>query len=84
MSDESPREDDDLLRLIEGGDERALCALFVRHRERLRRMVRLRLDRRLQGRLDPGDVLQETYLDVARRFPEYAADRALPSTSGWG
>jgi RNA polymerase sigma-70 factor (ECF subfamily) len=33
-------------------------------------MVRLRLDRRLQGRLDPTDVLQEAYLDVARRFPE--------------
>jgi RNA polymerase sigma-70 factor (ECF subfamily) len=40
--------------------------------------VRLRLDRRLQGRLDPADVLQEAYLDVARRFPEYAADPALP------
>jgi RNA polymerase sigma-70 factor (ECF subfamily) len=42
------------------------------------RPSRLRLDRRLQGRLDPADVLQETYLDVARRFPEYVADPALP------
>jgi RNA polymerase sigma-70 factor (ECF subfamily) len=41
-------------------------------------MVRLRLDRRLQGRLGPADVLQEAYLDVARRFPEYRADPALP------
>ena len=60
------------------GDRRALAELFERHRGRLEVMVRLRLDRRLQGRLDPADVLQEAYLDVARRFPEYAAERALP------
>jgi hypothetical protein len=41
-------------------------------------MVRLRLDRRLQGRLDPADVLQEAYLDVARCFPKYTANPALP------
>jgi RNA polymerase sigma-70 factor (ECF subfamily) len=67
-----------------GGDCGALAELFERHRGLLEPMVRLRLDRWLQGRLDPADVLQEAYLDVARRFPEYAADRALPSTSGWG
>jgi RNA polymerase sigma-70 factor (ECF subfamily) len=30
------------------------------------------------GRLDPSDVLQEAYLDVARRFPEYTAGAAVP------
>jgi RNA polymerase sigma-70 factor (ECF subfamily) len=55
-----------------------LAELFERHRGRLEQLVRLRLDRRLQGRLDPDDVLQEAFLDVARRFPEYAADPALP------
>src|SRR5215831_440285 len=67
-----------LLERALGGDGGALAALFERHRGRLEQMVRLRLDRRLQGRLDPADVLQEAYLDVARRFPEYAADPALP------
>jgi RNA polymerase sigma-70 factor (ECF subfamily) len=61
-----------------GGDCGALAELFERYRGRLEQMVRLRLDRRLQGRLDPSDVLQETYLDVARRFREYAADPAVP------
>jgi RNA polymerase sigma-70 factor (ECF subfamily) len=61
-----------------GGDCAALAELFHRHRPRLEQMVRLRMDRRLQGRLDPADVLQETYLDVARRFPEYAANPAMP------
>jgi RNA polymerase sigma-70 factor (ECF subfamily) len=69
---------DDLLRRVQCGDERALIALFTRYRDRLRRMVRLRLDRRLQGRLDPSDVLQEAYLDVARRADEYIANRSIP------
>src|SRR5262249_40354380 len=55
---------DDLLQRVQRGDQRALVALFTRYRDRLRRMVRLRLDRRLQGRLDPSDVLQDAYLDV--------------------
>ncbi len=41
-------------------------------------MVRLRLDRRLQGRLDPSDVLQEAYLDFARRLPDYAREPTMP------
>jgi RNA polymerase sigma-70 factor, ECF subfamily len=64
---------DDLLRRAKSGDEAALGTLFAHYRERLRRMVRLRLDRRVYGRLDPSDILQDAYLDVARRFPEFAA-----------
>ncbi len=38
----------------------------------------LRLDRRLQGRLDPSDVLQDAYLDVARRTGQYVAKPSVP------
>ena len=78
VTDENERDDDDLLVRLETGDERALTELFARHRERLRRMIRLRLDRRLQGRIDSSDVLQETYLEVARRAGEYLAQPAMP------
>jgi RNA polymerase sigma-70 factor, ECF subfamily len=78
MNDESERDDDDLLVRLEGGDERALTELFTRRRERLRRMVRLRLDRRLQGRIDSSDVLQDVYLEVARRAGEYLAHPNMP------
>jgi RNA polymerase sigma-70 factor (ECF subfamily) len=71
-------ESDDLLRRAKAGDPQARTELFARYRERLRQMVRLRLDRRLYGRIDPSDVLQEAYLDFDRRFPEYAANPALP------
>ena len=69
---------DDLLPRARAGDAAALGALFAHYRGRLRQMVRLRLDRRLAGRLDASDVLQEAYLDVARRFPEYVAAPAVP------
>jgi RNA polymerase sigma-70 factor (ECF subfamily) len=68
----------DLLRRIAAGDGGATAELFAAYRDRLRQMVRLRLDRRLQWRLDPSDVLQEAFLDVARRAPEYAAKPTLP------
>jgi RNA polymerase sigma-70 factor (ECF subfamily) len=67
-----------LLHQAAGGDEQALRTLFSRYRDRLKRMVRLRLSRRLQGRVDDSDVLQEAYLDVARRLPEYVQQPALP------
>jgi RNA polymerase sigma-70 factor (ECF subfamily) len=56
------------------GDRAAWGLVLAGHRDRLRRMVALRLDRRLQGRIDPSDVIQEAYLDAARRLPEYLRD----------
>src|SRR4029077_21103020 len=38
----------------------------------------LRLSRRLQGRVDASDVLQEAYFDVCKRLPEYVQQPALP------
>jgi RNA polymerase sigma-70 factor, ECF subfamily len=72
-----------LLRRALAGDESALAALFDGHRERLRRMIRLRLDRRLSGRVDTSDVLQEAYLDVRKRFTEYARDPAAMPFHLW-
>ena len=79
MGDDNKRDDDDLLVRLERGDARALSELFARHRERLRRMIRLRLDRRLQGRIDSSDVLQDAYLEVARRAGEYFAQPTMPA-----
>jgi RNA polymerase sigma-70 factor (ECF subfamily) len=60
------------------GDQRALGELLGRDRQRLRRMVALRLDRRLQGRVDPSDVIQEACLDAARRLAEYHKNPTMP------
>src|SRR4051812_43062264 len=61
-----------------GGDRRALATLFDRYRDRLRRMVELRLDARVRARLDASDVLQEAFLDVAHDLDAYLADPKLP------
>ena len=76
--DRTPRTDatDALARSAAASNEAALAELYGRHRKRLRQMVRLRLDRRLQGRVDPSDVLQEAYLDLAEKLPGYVGERA--------
>jgi RNA polymerase sigma-70 factor (ECF subfamily) len=71
-------DESELLKQAKAGDQQALAALFDRYRERLHKMVRLRLDRRLSGRIDTSDVLQDAYLDVARRFSEYVAAPNVP------
>jgi RNA polymerase sigma-70 factor (ECF subfamily) len=68
---------DTLLRAAEG-DPGALGQAFSYHRARLRRMIQIRLDRRLQGRIDPSDVLQEAYLEVARSLADYLKDPQIP------
>jgi RNA polymerase sigma-70 factor (ECF subfamily) len=74
----APEPDADLLARAAAGDEPAARELYSRYAARLKRMVRLRLSRRVQGRVGDSDVLQEAYLDVARRLPEYARDPRLP------
>src|SRR5262245_55282629 len=78
MTDASETESD-LLRRIKDGDQRALVDLFARHRDRLKRMVRLRLDQRLQGRVDPSDVLQEAHIEVLRRAGDYVREPSMPA-----
>jgi RNA polymerase sigma-70 factor (ECF subfamily) len=60
------------------GDSRAWERLMIDNRARLRRMVAIRLDRRLQGRIDPSDIIQEAFIDAARRLSEYAQAPSMP------
>ena len=79
MADPVGNDSNLLLHRALAGDESALAALFDGYRDRLRKMIRLRLDRRLSGRVDSSDVLQDAYLDVRRRLAEYARDpSAMP------
>jgi RNA polymerase sigma-70 factor (ECF subfamily) len=77
MSQAEP-DTEQLLARAAQGDQAALGVLLGRHRPRLRQMIALRFDRRLQARLDPSDVLQETLAEAARRLAEYARLRPLP------
>ena len=68
----------DLIARSQAGDSQALNELFTRHRERLCRMVEMRLDHRLKARIDASDVIQDAYVEVAERLEEYLRDPKLP------
>jgi RNA polymerase sigma-70 factor (ECF subfamily) len=70
--------DDDVAQKVREGDPAALAELFTRNRDRLRALVRLRMDRRLAVRVDPADIVQEAFLDASRRLDDYAANPAMP------
>ena len=57
------------------GEDRADWGGFLAtHRGRLRRMVALRMDERLRGRVDPSDVIQEAFLEATARQQDYDRD----------
>jgi RNA polymerase sigma-70 factor (ECF subfamily) len=69
---------DELLRKARFGDKSARDRLLARHRERLRRMVAVRMDDRLSARVDPSDVVQEALVVASRQFPAYLRNPPLP------
>src|SRR5580704_19486624 len=71
-------ETDGLLHQAAQGDGQVLGTLLGRHRDRLQRMVALRMDHRLQGRIDPSDVIQEAYLEASERLAEYLRQPSMP------
>jgi RNA polymerase sigma-70 factor, ECF subfamily len=71
-------ESSDLLAQVAQGNQEAFAALFGRYRKQLKRMIGLRLDRRLFGRIDEEDVLQEAFLTAFAKLPKYLEKQDLP------
>ena len=51
--------------------EQCLAEVFSRHQDRLERIVDLRLDPRLSGRVDAADVVQEAFIEASKRLPRF-------------
>jgi RNA polymerase sigma-70 factor (ECF subfamily) len=68
-----------ILRAARTGDRTAVDALFERYRDRLRRMVELRLNRKLWGRVDPSDIVQDAMLQASKSVEEYIRDPRIPA-----
>ena len=68
----------ELLKQAERGDSDAVGRLLERHRQPLRRVIHLRLDRAIQRRVDASDIVQEVMLEASRRLPEYLKNPAMP------
>jgi RNA polymerase sigma-70 factor (ECF subfamily) len=60
------------------GDPAARAQLLVRHQQRLRQMIAVRMDRRLAARIDPSDVVQETLADAVQQLSDYLRHPSLP------
>jgi RNA polymerase sigma-70 factor (ECF subfamily) len=60
------------------GDDAALEELMRRHRPRLQRMIRHRLDPRMYPRVDESEVLQETQIAMSGAIDNYVRDESVP------
>lgn len=69
---------DTLIGRVRGGDGSARQQLLTRHRDRLRRMVSIRMDRRLAPRMDPSDIVQDVLADADRELSDYLRRRPVP------
>jgi RNA polymerase sigma-70 factor (ECF subfamily) len=77
MASPSAASDEELMALIQARDERALNALFVRHKALLRTIV----SRVVQNDQDVDDVCQEVLLEIWNRAASY--DEAKGKAMGW-
>jgi RNA polymerase sigma-70 factor (ECF subfamily) len=67
-----------LLERLEQGDANGFEQLFARHRASIRKLADRRLDARIRARLDPSDIVQETFLEASRTLDDFLARRPMP------
>jgi RNA polymerase sigma-70 factor (ECF subfamily) len=75
---EETDETQEILKRAGDGDRKAFEELFERYRAKLHRMIAMRMDARVAGRLDASDILQETYMEAFKRLPKYLKQEGMP------
>ncbi|OYP36106.1 sigma-70 family RNA polymerase sigma factor [Rhodopirellula sp. MGV] len=73
MNDDSIDESELRAQLLADPDS-TLADQFCVHRESFHNLVTFRMDRRLSGRIDPDDVLQEAFLAAKSRLKHFLSD----------
>ncbi|MEO1615187.1 MAG: sigma-70 family RNA polymerase sigma factor [Planctomycetota bacterium] len=68
---------EDLLSAAKGGDDDAINRLLEKHRAPIRRLVELRLDRKVQRRVDVSDVVQDVMIEASGRLDKYLSDPSM-------
>ena len=67
-----------LIAQAQEGDASAINQLMDRHRNSLRQLIRMRLDHKIQKRVDVSDVVQDVLIEANRRLQRYLADPMMP------
>src|SRR5947208_418663 len=66
-----PQTPSNLLHCARQGSQPALGQLLELYANYLKLLARLQIDHRLQGKVDPSDVVQETFLEAHRDFVQF-------------
>lgn len=66
------------LRQLRTRGDQAVAEAFDRHRQKLLRMIRVRLDGRIVGKVDSEDILQDAFVETSRRIQDYLDRPAVP------
>src|SRR5688572_20730855 len=82
MSPNEEPERESLLSRARTGDSAALGSLLEQYRPYLTLLARLEVSRRLQGKADPPDVVQDVFLDAARQFDQFRGS-SEPELTAW-
>jgi len=69
---------EELLGEAREGDAEAVNKLIERHQDAILRLVRMRLDRRIQPRVGVSDVVQDVFIEANRRLQKYLQDPVMP------
>lgn len=72
------RDTQELLSAAKAGDVEARERLWNRHRGALHKLVAMRLDRGIQGRVDVSDVVQDALVEADRRLADYMRQEPMP------
>jgi len=73
---------EELLQLARAGNGRAVGRLLELYRAYLVVLARVQIGRRLQGKVDASDVVQEAFLGACRDFPQFRGTTE-PEFLGW-
>src|SRR3954452_24354305 len=76
------RDCEELLTQVRVGEPTALGILLERYRTYLTLLARVQIGRRLQGKVDPADMVQETFLEAARHFSR-SRGATEPELTAW-
>jgi RNA polymerase sigma-70 factor (ECF subfamily) len=77
-----PSDPEELLARARAGEDGALGRLLEGYQRYLALLARVQIGRRLQGKADSDDLVQETFLEAARHFPGFRGE-SEPELTAW-